>query len=172
MNSIAGERVNGTWELLITKPVSKFSLISAKFFGSWLVVLLALLPTIIYFISIYFIAQPAGNVDGGAFTGSFIGLILLAGVFLAIGIFSSSLIPNQIVVYIIALVLSFFMFWGFELFSTFFKSGALLTFIDSLGINYHFKSISKGVIDFSDLSYFLFLIIVFLFLTDLRLRRK
>ncbi len=163
MNMITGEKQNGTWELLITKPLKLSSIILGKFLAVWSVVLLAIFPALVYFFSVYFIAEPVGNVDTGAFMGSFLGLIFLAAIYLAIGFFSSAISPNQIVSFLVAVVLSFLMFYGFELFATMFSAGDNAWNFSNLGINAHYKSISRGVIDFADLIYFAVITSLFLY---------
>jgi ABC-2 type transport system permease protein len=154
MNLITAERLTGTWELLITKPLSVKSIIFGKFFAVWIVVVLTILPSLIYFFSVLLIAEPIGNVDTGAFVGSFFGLILLSGIYLSIGIFASSISANQILSFLIALVISFLLFYGFELFAMLFTAGEKAWNFMNFGINSHYKSISRGVIDLDDIVYF------------------
>ncbi len=154
MNLITAEKQTGTWELLITKPLSVKSIILGKFFAVWVVVVLTILPSLVYFFSVFLIAEPIGNVDTGAFVGSFFGLILLSGIYLSIGLFASSISSNQIVSFLIAVVISFLLFYGFELFAMLFKAGEKAWSFMNLGINSHYKSISRGVIDLDDLVYF------------------
>jgi ABC-2 type transport system permease protein len=108
MRLFAEEKQTGTWELLITKPISKLQIATGKYLAGWLLVIIALLPTLLYYFSVSYLAEPMGNVDSGAFWGSFIGLIFLSGVYVAIGLFASSLSNNQIVSFVVAVVLSFF----------------------------------------------------------------
>lgn len=154
MNLITAEKQTGTWELLITKPLSVKSIILGKFFAVWIVVVLTILPSLVYFISVFLIAEPTGNVDTGAYVGSFFGLILLLGIYLSIGLFASSISANQIVSFLIAVVISFLLFYGFELFAMLFTAGEKAWSFMNLGINSHYKSISRGVIDLDDLIYF------------------
>lgn len=162
MRFFAEEKQTGTWELIKTKPLSAWQIVLGKYFAGLLLVVLALLPTIIYYIAVSYLAQPVGNVDAGQFWGSFIGLIFLAAAYTSIGIFSSSITRNQIIAFIIALVISFFMFYGFDLLSSFFSGGAEIYFLENLGIHSHYKSMSRGVIDSRDLVYFLVVCGVFL----------
>ena len=172
MRAIAEERQNGTWDLLITRPLGIPRIVAGKFVASWLLVIFALLPTIIFYITVYFIAEPLGNVDSGAFWGSFAGLILLAGVYVAVGIFASSLSKNQVFAFIIALSASFLLYYGFELISMFFHAGSTISLIESMGIHAHYKSISRGVIDSRDLAYFIFVSGLFLFFSIKKLSIK
>jgi ABC-2 type transport system permease protein len=154
MRLFAEEKQTGTWELLVTKPLSRLQLVLGKYFAGWVLVALALLPTLIYYFSVSYLAEPIGNVDSGAFWGSFIGLFFLAGVYVAIGTFSSSLSNNQIISFVVALVLSFFFYYGFDLLASFFTSGQAIQYLESIGINSHYKSMSRGVIDSRDVIYF------------------
>ena len=165
MRLFAEEKQTGTWELLVTKPLSKLQLVLGKYFAGWVLVALALLPTLIYYFSVSYLAEPIGNVDSGAFWGSFIGLFFLAGVYVAIGTFSSSLSNNQIISFVVALVLSFFFYYGFDLLASFFTSGQAIQYIESIGINSHYKSMSRGVIDSRDVIYFVGVSVVFILAT-------
>jgi len=173
MRSFADEFKSGTIELLATKPLSDMQIILGKFFAAVVLVLFALLPTLIYYYSIYQLGSTPGNIDTGATWGSYIGLLFLGASFVAIGIFASSLTDNQIVAFIIGVFLSFFCFLGFEYISSlpiFF--GFVDNIVLSLGINAHYESISRGVIDTRDILYFISLIIVFLLLSKIVLANR
>ena len=157
MRLFAEEKQTGTWELLITKPLSRLQIALGKFFAGWVLVSMALLPTLLYYFSVSYLAEPVGNVDSGAFLGSFIGLFFLAAVYVAIGTFSSSLTNNQIVSFVVAIVLSFFFYYGFELIGSFFSSGQFIQILEGVGIHAHYKSMSRGVIDSRDILYFVVL---------------
>ncbi len=172
MRFFAEEKQTGTWELIQTKPLSAWQIVLGKYFAGLLLVVLALLPTIIYYISVSYLAQPVGNVDAGQFWGSFIGLIFLAAAYTSIGIFASSITRNQIVAFIIALVISFFMFYGFDLLSSFFSGGTEIHFLENLGVYSHYKSMSRGVIDSRDLVYFLVVCGLFLFGTTIKVKKN
>jgi ABC-2 type transport system permease protein len=165
MRLFAEEKQTGTWELLVTKPLSRLQLVLGKYFAGWVLVALALLPTLIYYFSVSYLAEPIGNVDSGAFWGSFIGLFFLASVYVAIGTFSSSLSNNQIISFVVALVLSFFFYYGFDLLASFFTSGQAIQYLESIGINSHYKSMSRGVIDSRDVIYFVGVSVVFILAT-------
>lgn len=171
MRLFSEEKQTGTWELLITKPIGRMQLVLGKFFAGWVLVLLALLPTLLYYFSVWYLAEPIGNVDSGAFWGSFIGLFFLSAVYVAIGTFASSLSKNQIVSFIIALVLCFFFYYGFEMLGAFFSSGKLIYFLDNLGIHAHYKSMSRGVIDSRDIVYFIVVTVLFIGATTWRVRK-
>ncbi len=172
MRIFAEEKQTGTWELLVTKPISKWKIVTGKYFAGLFLVVIALLPTVIYYFSVSYLAEPEGNIDSGAFWGSFIGLIFLAAVFTSIGVFASSLTQNQIISFIVAIAVSFFMFYGFELITGFFTSGEYIGFLENLGINSHYKSMSRGVIDSYDLIYFGVVSFIFLFITEWKIRKN
>ncbi|MBR0072356.1 MAG: gliding motility-associated ABC transporter permease subunit GldF [Bacteroidales bacterium] len=168
MRMFAEEKRSGTMELLLTKPISDITIIAAKFLAGLTLALLALLPTIVYYITVYHIADPVGNVDSGAVFGSYIGLLLLAAVFVSIGLFASVITKNQIVAFIVAIVLCFFCYLGFE--TLYQMSGSL--FVKSLGIRHHYESVSRGVIDTRDVLYYLSVIVIFLTFTYLALQSR
>lgn len=165
MRSFAEEKRTGTIELLFTRPISDLQIIFAKFLAGLLLVLIALLPTIIYFITVYQLGNPVGNIDQGGMWGSYVGLVFLAAAYVAIGIFSSSITNNQIVSFLLAAILSFFMYAGFASIGDFNLLGSLDNFVKSLGISDHYASLSRGVIDSRDVVYFLALISIFILLT-------
>jgi ABC-2 type transport system permease protein len=152
MKSFAEEKKLGTLELLLTKPLSDWDVVLGKFLAAFALVLLALAPTIIYYVSIYKLGSPVGNLDSAGVWGSYIGLALLAMIFCAIGLLASSLTTNQIVSFILAAFLCFLIYTGFDSLSTF-GNNALL--IKQLGILYHYDSLSKGLIDSRDVIYFI-----------------
>ena len=172
MRFFAEEKQTGTWELLVTKPVSKAGIALGKFLAGWILVIISLLPTVIYYFTVYYIAEPLGNIDSGQFWGSFIGLIFLSGIYTAIGTFASSLTNNQIVSFVIAVVLSFFLFYGFDVAASLINSAEITDFLGNLGINFHYKSMSRGVIDSRDIAYFIVVSTVFIVLTIRQIRNK
>lgn len=171
MRFFAEEKQTGTWELLITKPFSMTQIAVGKYLAGWLLVLIALLPTILYYFTVAYLAEPVGNIDAGAFWGSFIGLVFLAAIYIAIGTFASTLSNNQIIAFIVAIVLSLFFFYGFELITSFFSNAEWIQTIEQFGINAHYKSISRGVIDSRDVVYFIGLSAAFLVATVYKLKK-
>ena len=165
MRSLAEEKKEGTFELLATKPLTDWQIILGKYLASLLIVFIALMPTLIYYFTVYELGVEKGNVDTGAVIGSYIGLILLAGAFTSIGIFGSSITRNQIVAFTIAVFLCFFAFSGFDSISQLLSLQSIDTYIMAMGINEHYLSISRGVLDTRDLVYFLSFIAVFLVIT-------
>ena len=172
MRLFADEKKSGTIELLLTRPLTDLKIISAKYLAGLLLVLFSLIPTLIYFVSIYMLGNPVGSIDTGGTWGSYIGLFFLAAVYVAIGVFSSSLTENQIISFIIAVVLSFIFFIGFESLSGLAAFQSIQGIIVNLGINEHYISMSRGVIDTRDMVYFLGVITGFIFLTKLVLESR
>ena len=169
MNMFSGEFKSGTMELLLTRPISEFQIVSAKYFATLVLVLISLLPTLFFIISINFLAAPVGNVDFGALIGSYIGLFFLAASYSAIGLFSSSLTKNTIISFVLSISLCFFFFLGFYFISMLDFTGKIANFINFLGISMHYNSISRGVIDTRDIIYFVSVVALFVFFTKLRL---
>lgn len=172
MRSFADEKKSGTIELLFTRPLSDMQIILAKYFAAFALVVLALLPTLIYYFSVWQLGFPTGNIDSGGFWGSFIGLVLLGGAFVAIGIFASSISENQVVSFLLAIIISAFLYLGFELLYSLELFGSVDLFIKSLGISAHYSSLSRGVVDTRDVIYFLSTIVLFLYLTNFVLARR
>lgn len=173
MRSFAEEQQNGTIELLVTRPLSDLSIILGKYWASVTLVAFALAPTLLYYYTVYELGSPKGNLDAGAIVGSYVGMLFLAGAFVAIGLFASSLTNNQIVAFILATFLCFLLYYGFFYFSklpVFVGRGDDL--VQMIGIDYHYDSISRGVIDSRDVLYFLSVIALFIGLTNLSLERR
>lgn len=169
MRSFAEERRTGTIDLLLMRPLSGFKVITAKYYAATFLILLALLPTLIYYYSIVALGNPAGNIDKGGTWGSYIGLVMLAGTYAAIGIFCSSLTDNLVVSFLLAAFLCLFMCYGFEQLGTLFTMGKAGKALVSLGIIEHYRSMSRGVIDTRDVVYFMAVILIFLLCTRARL---
>ena len=168
MKSISDERKQGTIELLVTKPLSLNQIVTGKFLGAFLLVVLAILPTVLYIIILNPYGIPAGNMDLGSTLGSYLGLLFLIAAYTSIGIFCSSLSDNQIVAFILAVIICFILYLGFDQLAELFKSSA--TIIEKFGISYHFTSISRGVIDTRDLIYFISVTVFFLIATVFNLK--
>jgi ABC-2 type transport system permease protein len=166
MRLIAEEKRLGTMEVLLTRPLSAMQIVFAKFLAGLILVSISLLPTLIYFYSVYAMGNPVGCVDSGGTWGSFIGLFFLAAIYVAIGLFASSLTDNPVFAFILGLFLSFLMYLGFDLAGSMEFPSSIQQAILSLGINEHYASVSRGVVDSRDLVYFFISIFVFLFLTS------
>jgi ABC-2 type transport system permease protein len=165
MRSFSEEINQGTFEILSTKPITDFQIILGKYLAAVCLVAFSVLPTLLYFYSVYQLGLPKGNIDMGATWGSYIGLILLGGCYASIGIFSSAATSNQIVAFVLGMFLCFFFYVGFQQISNLSLFGSWDSFIQNLGIQYHYDSISRGVVDSRDLVYFGSLISFFLGLT-------
>jgi ABC-2 type transport system permease protein len=172
MKMFAEEKKNGTIELLLTKPLSDISIIFSKFLAGVILVIVSILPTLIYVIAVYQLGLPKGNLDLGGIMGSYLGLVFLGSIFVAIGIFCSSLTDNQIIAFILSVVLSGIMYIGFEYLAVIPLLSEVDLLIRSLGINHHYSSISRGVIDTRDVIYYLSTIGLFLLLTKLCLESR
>jgi ABC-2 type transport system permease protein len=166
MRSFAEEINTGTIELLSKRPVTELQIILGKYFAALLLVFIAILPTFIYFYTVYKLASPVGNVDVGGILGSYFGLFFLGAVFVAIGIFCSSITSNQIVAFILGVFLCFFIYLAFSYLSQFgIFVGKNDYLVDSFGLSAHYDAMGKGVIDTRDVVYFLSLISAFILFT-------
>ena len=166
MRSFADEFRSGTFEILQTRPLSRWQIIFGKYFGSLIVVLIALLPTIIYFFSVQMLSSNEG-IDTGATIGSYIGLVFLAAVFVAIGICTSSFTNNAVIAFIISLIACALLYYGFNAISRLPGLGSGTDYyIEMAGIDFHYRSISRGLIDTRDLVYFLSVVGLFLGITN------
>jgi len=172
MRMFAEEKKTGTIELILTRPLTDLKIILAKFFSGLILVIIALIPTLIYFYSVYQLGLPPGNLDQGAIWGSYIGLLLLGATFVAMGLFASSITDNQIISFIIAVVLCGFVYMGFEFIWSLDLFGNFDLLIRSLGISSHYASISRGVVDTRDIIYFVSLIALFILLTKFSLASR
>ncbi|MFW6224169.1 MAG: gliding motility-associated ABC transporter permease subunit GldF [Bacteroidota bacterium] len=172
MRSFADERKAGTFEILMTKPVTDIQVILGKYLAGVVLVILSILPTLIYFYSVYSLGYPPGNLDAGGTWGSYIGLLFLASGFVAIGTFCSSLTENTIVSFLLALLISGFFYVGFDFIHSLAIFGSFDLFIKNLGINAHYTSLSRGVLDTRDILYFLSLIAFFVLLTKVSLESR
>lgn len=172
MRTFSEEKRNGTLELLLTKPLSEWQIILAKYLAGLILVVIALIPTFVYVIRLQALGNPPGNLDLGATWGSYAGLIFLAGAFLAIGLLTSSLTDNQVISFISAMFACFFVYFGFDAIGGLEIFKPIDSIIYQLGINLHFASMSRGVIDSRDLIYFLSLIFLILYITRFSLLRR
>jgi ABC-2 type transport system permease protein len=172
MRSFSDEFRSGTFEILQTKPVARWQVVNGKFFGSLIVALIALVPTLVYYFTINHLASTTG-IDAGAATGSYLGLVLLTAVFTSIGVCISSFTTNAVVAFILSLIASVILYFGFSAISELavFSNGADY-YIEMLGIDFHYRSISRGVIDTRDIVYFLSLVFFFLLVTRQNLQKR
>lgn len=161
MRSFADEKKQGTLELLLTKPVTHLNIVLGKYLGALLLIVIALIPTLLYVYTIHALGNTVGNIDLGTTFGAYLGLLFLAGAYTAIGVFCSALTSNQIVAFMLSVFIAFVCFFGFEGLARFTTS----TTVELFGMNYHYKSISRGVLDTRDAVYFVGCIAFFLWLT-------
>lgn len=173
MRSFAEENQSGTIELLTTRPLSDLSIVLGKYLACVVLLIFALLPTLLYYYTVHQLGAPVGNLDSGAIIGSYFGLVFLGGAFAAIGIFASSITDNQIVAFILATFLCFIFYYGFFFISNLpIFVGKVDDIVQMIGIDYHYTSISRGVVDTRDVVYFLSFIAVFILMTVTALGRR
>ena len=170
MRSFSDEKKQGTLELLLTKPISMTALVLGKFFGAVLLIIIAIVPTFIYVWIVNTNGLPEGNVDIGSVVGCYFGLLFLVLGYTSIGVFASTLSENQIVAFIIAIVLCFIFYIGFQELSNVF--GVSSAFIPNLGMDAHFKSMSRVVLDSRDVLYFISIATLFLMATVYKLKSE
>ena len=168
MRSFSDEKKQGTLELLLTKPISLWQIVNGKFLGAMLLIIIAIIPTLIYVYAISSIGMPEGNIDLGSTIGSYFGLLFLISGYTSIGIFTSTLSENQIVAFILSVFLCFIFYFGFEGLSQVFKP--FENIISAFGMDNHFKSMERGVIDTRDIIYFVSVTFLFLSFTVYKLK--
>ncbi|NYJ28108.1 gliding motility-associated ABC transporter permease subunit GldF [Allomuricauda sp. ARW1Y1] len=171
MKSFSEERKMGTLELLLIKPISIWKLVLGKFWGALLLCIIAVVPTLVYVFAISKLGMVEGNYDLGVVLGSYFGLLFLMACYTSIGIFASTLSDNQIIAFLVGILVCFLIFNGFDAIATLFSDGETQQTVQSLGAKAHFDSIARGVIDTRDLMYFISLTLVFLHLTFQRLKQ-
>ena len=172
MRMFSEEKRGGTMEILLTRPIMDIDIILGKYLAGVFLVTFSILPTLLYYFTIWYLGNPVGNVDTAGVVGSYFGLFLLGAVFTSIGIFSSSFTENQVTAFVIAVFLCFFFYFGFNAISTVGLFSGNADLIDQIGILYHYNSMSKGLIDTRNLIYFLSVISAMLLLTNLILRSR
>jgi ABC-2 type transport system permease protein len=172
MKMFSEELKTGSFEILAVKPVSIYDIVLGKYFASWSISIIAILPTLIYFFSLYQLSNPKGNIDIAGIIGSYIGLILLAAVLTAVGLFASSLTKNQVVSFVIASFLAFLLFTGLNSLANINVWSDLSPVLSNLSIEHHYNALSRGVIDSRDVIYLLGLTTLLLFFTSLKLKHQ
>ena len=165
MRFFSEEKRSGTAELLFTRPVSTSAVVLGKFLAGWALVLFSVLPTLCYVVALYYLAEPVGNLDLGGIAGSYLGLVLLGGVFAGIGTWASAVTEHPVVSFVLGVFLCFFMYAAFDSLRFLPLPNTALLVIEQLGIGAHFESMSKGVVDLRDLVYFASVTFFFLFWT-------
>ena len=174
MRSFAEEKKSGTMEMLLTRPLTRLQLVCAKFCAGFLLWAVSLLPVFLYLYTVSGLASPQGNFDLGAFWGALTGLLLLGASFVAVCVFMSSLTQNQVVAFVLSVAACTLLYVGFDLFADLIPEGGLSLGVAKLGIRQHYASLSRGVVDFRDVAYYLSLVVLFIGLTvwGLDTRRK
>ncbi len=169
MRSFAEEKKSGSLELLMTRPLTEFQIVLSKYLANLALTIVALIPTLFFYFTISQLSSHENTLDAGATLGSYLGLVFLAGIYISIGIFASSLTDNTIVSFVLAVLLCFVLYSGFNSIAYLSVKGTIGTFLLNLGIDAHYSSIGRGVIDSRDLLYFISIIILFLFFTKIKL---
>ncbi len=170
MKSFADELNSGTIEILKTKPITDWQIVLGKFLAALLLIIIALLPTLTYIYTIIQLGNPVGNIDIGSTIGSYLGLLFLASAYTSVGLFTSTLSKNQIVAFILCVFITFFLFYGFDAIANLYPNNSHT--IQQFGMNEHFKSIGRGVVDTRDIMYFISVSVFFLLLTKNQLRNE
>lgn len=172
MKTLADEQQSGTLHWLFSQPLKVSDIIIGKFLSVWVVGILCLLPSLLYFYTVYVLGVPSGNIDLGATIGSYFGLIILVAAFAAVGILASSLSQNQIMAYLLGVFLSFFLYFGIEQLANFKLLGGADYILSNIGFYRHFLAFTRGLIDTGDLFYFLLIITICLFLAKISIEQK
>ena len=172
MKVFSEELKTGSFEILAVKPVTLWAIIGGKYLAAWAIAVIALLPTLVYFITLYRIASPPGNVDVAGIAGSYLGLLALTSVYTAIGLLASALTRNQVIAFVLAAFFTFFMFTGINSLANINVWSSLSPVLADLSLERHYHAISRGVVDSRDLLYFLSMDILLLFFTSLILNRQ
>ncbi len=172
MRSFSEEKKTGTIELLLTRPLTELQIVLAKYFAGLILVVISLLPTLIYYYSVHQLGYPKGNLDTGGMWGSYIGLLLLGAGFVSVGVFASAISENQVVAFIMAVLLCFITYVGFDFIVASGLFGKYDALIKALGMNEHYISMSRGVIDTRDVIYFISIIAFFNLLSNLVLKSR
>jgi ABC-2 type transport system permease protein len=171
MRMFSEEFRTGTLELLFTKPVSLRGIIVGKYFAALIIIIIALLPTLVYYFSVYYLGNPIGNIDSAAVVGSYFGLVLLSAAYAAIGIFTSSISKNQVVAFILAAILCYVFYDGISQLSEIFRGGVQY-YTNYLSLSFHYSSLGKGVLDSRNLIFLLSFAALFLVFTHIVLDKK
>lgn len=172
MRTLSEEKRSGTIELLLTKPITQWQIVFAKFLAGATLVLIALIPTLTYYVSIYQLAVPIGNVDTAATLGSYFGVFMIGSAFVSIGLFASSVTKSQIVSFILSLALCWFLYDGLGMIGTYSNFETFDLYIKNLGLMKHYENVQRGVIDLVDVVYFVSVTYIFLFASKLSISKN
>ncbi len=171
MRTLADEVRGGTLEWLLTKPVGRWGVVLGKFGACWVLVAATLLPTLVYYWSLYQLGNPPGNIDSAAVAGAYVGLLLLAGVFVAVGVWASSLNPNQVVAFVVGTLACAVLYAGLSSAGTLLGTSAAAYWLTRLSLDAQYAALGRGLLDSRNVLYLLSLTVFFLFLTTQQLRR-
>jgi ABC-2 type transport system permease protein len=172
MRSLAEEVKNGTIELLLTKPLSDWALVFGKFLADWVLVIMTLAPTLLYYYTVYQLGNPVGNIDSGAVFGSYIGLLLLSAVFVAVGLWASSLSDNQIVAFVLAVFVAFLLFAGIGAVAQLDFWGEWAYPLSWISLDRQYADLGRGLVDSRNVVYLLSVTVLFLWLTQNQISSK
>lgn len=172
MRTFSDEKRFGTLELILTRPISDGRIVLGKFFATLVLVLIVLVPSLVYYLSVYLLSSPIGNIDAGGTWGSFIGLFLLASTYASVGIFTSSLTDNAIVSFLLSVLFCLFLFSGLSALASLPLFSGVKPLLMFLSISEHYASISRGVLDSRDLVYFISMIFLFIIFTRTVLKSR
>lgn len=172
MRTFSEEYNTGTIEILITKPITAYQIITSKFLAILTLVTISIIPTALYVITIYFLGETIGNLDLAGISGSYIGLFILSSIFTSIGVFASSISNNQIIAFIIGIIISVIFYFGFDLLSEIQALQSIDLILKKIGISYHYKIMSKGLLLISSMVYLLSISFLFLKLSEIILLNK
>jgi ABC-2 type transport system permease protein len=172
MKSLAEEHQGGTLNWLFSQPVRISEIIVGKFLSVWLVGILCLIPSLVYLYTIYVLGVPQGNIDFGATLGSYFGLVILVAAFASVGILSSALSQNQIMAYLLGVFMCFILYFGIEQLASYKLLGGADYILSRIGFYQHFLGFTRGLIDLRDVSYFLLVIGIFLYLSKVFVEKK
>jgi len=167
MRIFTEEYTSGTMETLITKPITAFNIVLGKFLAIFTLILFAIIPTLIYVVNIYYLGEIIGNLDLAGIIGSYIGLISLCSLFSSVSVYASSIVGNQIISFLLAILLNTLFYFGFDLLSEISLLQNIDLIIQQIGVSFHYDSMSKGLIKFSDVVYFTSFTFLFIKLTEL-----
>lgn len=171
MRAIADEVRAGTLEWLMTKPVSRWQIVGGKFLASWLLVVLTMVPTLLYYVTLYLLGSPVGNIDSAGVAGAYVGLVLLGGVFVSIGLWASSLNDNQVVAFVVGVFFCFLLYVGLSALAGLSIFGGLAYYLSYFALDEQYRALGRGLIDSRNVIYLCSLIVLFLLLTVNRLAR-
>jgi ABC-2 type transport system permease protein len=169
MRAFSEEIKSGTIELLFTKPLTKWQIVLGKYLASCFLILLSLLPTLLYYYSVYQIGNPTGNIDSAAVFSSYLGLLLLGCVFAAVGVLTSSLTDSQVTSFVLSFVICLILFYGIGQLAQLQFLGDLSYAFNQFGLDYQYDALGKGLIDSRNVIYFCSVIFICLWLTKLKL---